>query len=90
MSLLTLDQVTNQPLASTDAGIVLKEDGTFRVFNLHKDIDPNNITEAQGAQMRKIMALTFVLQTPELLDQLYDAAAQVAAVTGTVDFGQLS
>ncbi len=88
MSLLTLDHVTNQPLTAGDAGIILKEDGTFRIFNLHENIDPQNVTDTQKMQMKKLMALAVALQVPQVMDLLYECASDPEIVGSVLDLGQ--
>lgn len=64
-----------------DAGIVLKQDGSFKVFSTGKadlHTDPETWGEYEMQQMeigRKLMALSVALSTPELMSVLEDAAS---------------
>jgi hypothetical protein len=86
LSLLNRDQITNSRITDSDAGIILKQDGTFTVFNSH--VLGGEVTAAQSEQMKKVMALAFALQTPEIMDMLYSSAADVAQAEGVVDLGK--
>lgn len=90
MSLLTLENITTAPIEEGDAGIILKADGSFRIFNTHKDIAANELTEGQLAQGRRMMALAVALKYPEVMQALEDAAAEIIQNEGPIQFGILS
>jgi hypothetical protein len=67
------ENVQKPTIAEGDAGIILKADGTFRIFNTIAD--PTNLTPAQRELGQKLLALATALQDPVILDLLYQAAA---------------
>jgi hypothetical protein len=56
-----------------DAGVVLKLDGTFRIFQTSV-IDADNMTERQIEQGNQILGIAAALRVPELMATLIDAA----------------
>jgi hypothetical protein len=89
-SLLTLENVTAAPIEAGDAGIILKADGSFRVFNCHEGLNPDNVTEAQKDQARKMMAFAVALQVPAVMEILYDFARNPDIVGSLFDRGQFN
>lgn len=79
MANLTLENIVSAPIEQGDAGIILKPDGTFKVFTTGH-IDAANLTEAQKGQGEKLMVLAGVLVD----DDLY-AAALVAVSNHSAD-----
>ncbi len=69
-----------------DAGIILKADGTFRVWNTIKD--PTHPTEAQLNQGRILLAFSAALQLPQIMDVLLTVANDPAVFNETVDIGR--
>lgn len=59
-----------------DAGIILKKNGDFQIFNTHKSIDPNNLTPEQLAQGKRLIAAGLVMQHSHLLEMVLNAAAE--------------
>lgn len=88
-SLLTLENVTAAPIENGDAGIILKADGSFRVFNCHEGLDPSKVTEAQKDQARKLMAFAVALQVPAVMEILYDFSQNPDIVGSVLDLGKL-
>lgn len=86
-SLLGQSQLQSSPIEEGDAGIVLKADGTFRVFSTGK-IDPNNMTEAQLEQGEKLVALSLALSLPDVMNMLKQMANDPAIVGNVVDLGR--
>lgn len=78
-SLLNLANVTATPITTGDAGIILKQDGTFQLFSTG-EIDGNNMTPEQLAQGEKLFALAVALQVPGVMDTLLMMAADPAIV----------
>jgi hypothetical protein len=87
MALLNLLQVTATPIEEGDAGVILKKDGTFQVFNTHTDLDPKNLTEMQIQQGRMILGLTIALKVPEIMEKLIELALDESA-NGVTELGQ--
>ena len=74
MTNLTLDNLTPKPIEEGDAGIILKPDGSFQIFNTHKHIDGTNLTPEQLRQGRILLALATASAHPELLDVLLEVS----------------
>jgi hypothetical protein len=64
-AIITRENVQPPKVEEGDAGIILKADGTFRVFNTIAD--PANATPIQIEMGRKLLALAAVLKDPEIL-----------------------
>lgn len=86
-TLLGPSQLQSSPIEEGDAGIVLKSDGTFRVFSTG-NIDPNNMTEAQLDQGEKLVALSLALSIPDVLNMLKAMANDPEIVGKAVDVGR--
>ena len=69
-----------------DAGIILKKDGTFRVFNTHANLDPKALTPRQIEQGKQILGLSAALQLPELMEILVNAASDPTLFKKTIDY----
>jgi hypothetical protein len=67
MALLNIGNIASQPISEGDAGIVLKKDGSFQIFNTHAAVDPSNMTERQIEQTETLMAFAVALQIPEIM-----------------------
>ncbi len=85
-TLLGPSTLLNSPIEEGDAGIVLKPDGTFKVFSTGK-IDANNMTEAQLDQGEKLVALSLALTIPQILNMLKTMAADPDVVGQISDVG---
>lgn len=70
VSLIDLGNLLDTPIQEGDAGIVLKPDGTFRIFTTG-EIDGENLTSAQHEQGRKLIALSLALKHEQIMDVLY-------------------
>jgi hypothetical protein len=73
VAIITRENVQAPQITEGDAGIILKKDGTFRVFNTIAD--PSNPTPAQRDQGRRLIALAAVLKDPVILDLLIQNAS---------------
>jgi hypothetical protein len=74
--LYTAKNVTAEPISEGDAGIILKPNGEFQIFNCHDNIDPNNMTDVQKEQGMKLIALATALKYPQLIGMLIEFADQ--------------
>jgi hypothetical protein len=72
VAILSRENIQAPTIEPGDAGIILKADGTFRVFNTIAD--PTNLTPAQLELGRKLLALAAVLKDPEILNLLIQNA----------------
>ncbi len=88
MALLTLQNVTATPIEEGEAGVILKKDGTFQVFNSHADMDPNNLTERQLEQGRMLLGLALALRVPGIMEKLVELAIAESSEDGVTDLGQ--
>lgn len=74
MAVITRENIQHPSIAVGDAGVILKADGTFRVFNTIAD--PTNLTPAQLEIGRKLLALAAVLTDPVILDLMIQNAGE--------------
>lgn len=68
-----------------DAGIILKADGTFLLWNTYKDLNPANMTERQLEQGKVLMAFAAALKLPQIMDVLLQIASDPAIFDNIVD-----
>lgn len=85
---LSLQQLTPRLIENGDAGIILKADGTFQLFNVNDSFDPENMTDRQRQQGEQLFALSIALNIPAVM-QILVQMANDPNVTGPdpVDFG---
>lgn len=86
-SLLTLEDTVTAPIEQGDAGVILKPDGTFKVFSTGVD---GPLTPAQEAQGRKLIALSIALRHPEVMAVLERMANDPAIVGEGIDLGTMN
>lgn len=86
-ALLGQSQLLASPIEEGDAGIVLKPDGSFKVFSTGK-IDPDNMTESQMEQGERLVALSLALSIPRVLDMLKTMANDPEVVGQALDLGR--
>jgi len=60
-----------QLISEGDAGIILKEDGSYQVFNLHADLEADNLTPRQIEQANILLGFTMALKFPQIMEVLY-------------------
>lgn len=77
---LSVDEPKNL-IQTGDAGIVIKADGSVRIFNTFALENAGSITAEQGATGRKLLAIANALGNPEVMDILFD---YFAAPTGPI------
>jgi hypothetical protein len=75
-------------LEEGDAGIILKKNGEFLLWNTHAAIDPENLTERQAEQARILAAFTAALRIPEIMAVLLDVASDPHIFGSTIDVGR--
>ena len=83
-SLLTLENTVTSPIEHGDAGVILKPDGTFRVFSTGVE---GALTPAQEAQGKKLIALAIALRYPEVMQVLERMANDPDIVGDGIDLG---
>lgn len=83
---LSVENLPTGPIVDGDAGIILKADGTFRIFTTG-EINPEALTPAQEEQGRKLMALATALSVPQLMHMLIEASRELGADEPIVDIG---
>ena len=86
-NLISQAQIVATPIGEGDAGIILRADGSFQIFNCHSDLDPQNLTERQIEQGETLQALSVALQIPQVMEVLLRMASDPAIVGDTVDVG---
>lgn len=80
--LLTIKNIVTSPIAEGDAGIILKPDGTFKVFSTG-DIG-GELTEQQKAQGQKLVALAMALSIDMVMDTLLEMSSDPEIVSQIV------
>jgi hypothetical protein len=78
-NLLKLENIVMAPIKEGDAGVILREDGTFQIFSSGK-IDPENLSQGQVEQGRKLNALALALSLPQVMEVLLRMADDPAIV----------
>lgn len=86
-SLLTLENVVSAPIQEGDAGIILKADGTFKVFSTGVT---GALSPAQEEQGKKLLALSVALSIPEVMNVLMQMASDPAIVGEGISLGTLN
>lgn len=79
-NLLTHENLVSTPIGEGDAGIILKSDGTFRIFNCSKIAEDGTLTQEQAVQGTKMMALAAALSIPAIMDMLIQLSTDPAIV----------
>lgn len=79
-ALLSDSNLMHSPITDGDAGIVLKPDGSFKVFTVGL-IDKDNLTESQLAQGEKMVAISLALKIPAVMAVLIQMVND-PAITG--------
>jgi len=88
VNLLTHENIVSAPIESGDAGVILKPDGSFKVFSTGK-LDVANLSEEQIQQGKVLLALAVALKYPEIMDILMMAATDPAIVGDGIDLKQM-
>lgn len=61
------------PIERGDCGVILKADGSHRVFSTGmEDVTPETMTDAQREQGKRMVALSFALNSERIMAILYD------------------
>jgi hypothetical protein len=78
-NLVGLEHLVADPIQTGDAGVILKIDGSFKVFSTG-DIDPEHMTIAQVEQGRRLQALVLALSIPQVMQILFQMLDDPAIV----------
>lgn len=70
MSLITAANLATQPIQEGDAGLILRKDGNFHIFNCHATIDVDNLTPRQIEQVEILQAFAVALKHPQVMEVL--------------------
>ena len=81
-SLLTLENVLSAPIEHGDAGIIIKPDGSFKVFATGVEGD---LTPEQMQQGEILVALSVALKFPQVMEVLKNMARDPALVGDGID-----
>jgi hypothetical protein len=88
-NILPVASITPTPIEEGDVGIILKKDGSYQVFNTHKNFNPERMTKDQVLQGELLIALTTALAHPKLMNVLKAASMDpelcVRLESGTVN-----
>lgn len=85
-ALLTQSHLLEAPIGEGDCGIVLKPDGSFRVFSTGEV--GTNTNQVQMDNMMKVMGFALALQVPPLMQILLDAVQDPDIVEHVLDVGK--
>lgn len=81
-------QTEASPIGEGDAGVVLKKDGTFALFNTHENFDPANMTERQIEQATILTAFKTALRHPSVMQVLIEVSNDPRIAGEIDDMGQ--
>lgn len=81
-------QTETSPIQEGDAGVVLKKDGSFQIFNTHADFDPTKMTDRQIEQATILNAFKTALLHPAVLQVLIEVSNDPRIVGEIEDMGQ--
>jgi hypothetical protein len=88
-NILPVASITATPIEEGDVGIILKKNGSYQVFNTHRNFNPEKMTEPQIVQGKLLIALTTALTHPKLMAVLeaasLDPALCVQLESGTIN-----
>lgn len=88
MSLLNQSNLVATPVQEGDAGLILRKDGSWQIFNCHANMDPEKLTDRQREQGETLLAFAVALQLPEIMDILKKMANDPAIVgDAVIDYG---
>lgn len=73
-SLITHENFVTAPVEDSDAGIILKRDGSFKIFSTGNLQNENSLTLEQLEQGRKLIALSVALRCPDIMNFLLSCA----------------
>jgi hypothetical protein len=68
-AMLNHKNIVSSPITNGDAGIILKENGSFEIFT-SGDLKNGTLTNEQQVQATKLMALSAALSIPSVMDTL--------------------
>lgn len=83
MALITKNELQQDRIAEGDCGVILKKDGSFRLFNCYDDLKPGMPMNPRQLEQGKAMAAFALLLTmPEMLDIVAGMATDPAVNGG--------
>lgn len=89
--MLNHESLVAAPVQENDAGVLLKADGSFKVFTTAKyGADPEAWPDWQRKQGRTLQILAFVLAQDGLLEQIGEAVDQLEAMGVPVGFDAIT
>jgi hypothetical protein len=75
MTLLNKSNLTSRPIERGDAGIILRADGSFDIFNCFEFVgDPPVLTPHQHETGERLLAFSVALQIPDIMSLLKSIA----------------
>lgn len=69
-ALLTAANLVSSHIQQGDAGVVLRSDGSFQIFQTHGPVTPGSMTEEQKMQAGKLLALSVALRSDAIMQHL--------------------
>jgi hypothetical protein len=89
-ALISAANLVSQPIGEGDAGIILRKDGSFQIFNTHENIDSENLTERQVQQGEILMAFAVAMQIPDVMKLLVNISKDPEVISTTINTGTLN
>ena len=90
-ALITQVEINPDRIADGDAVCVLKQDGSFRIFNCNTDMEPGKpMTPRQLEQGKALAAFALLLTMPELMEIVVGMACDPQFAGKVVDMGRLN
>lgn len=80
MALIEISNLASHPIQEGDAGIILRKDGSFQIFNTHAALDADNLTDRQMEQAEMLMAFAVAIHVPAVMEVLKQMAADPLVV----------
>jgi hypothetical protein len=85
-ALLQTVNIAAKPIQKGDAGIILRVDGSFELFNTHENIGKDGeLTDRQLEQGAILLGLSAALRVPGIMDTLIQMAGDKEVFSDVVD-----
>jgi hypothetical protein len=80
-------QAQEIPIERGDVVLILKPDGSFKVFNTHEGLTLETMTDEMKEQGRRLLGLTAALRLPRLMDICCEVGCDPDVFEETLDTG---
>jgi hypothetical protein len=89
VALLGTQNFADAPIQEGDAGLILRKNGDFQIFNTHASIDPENLTDRQREHGDILRAFSLALQIPNVMELLKAMSNDPAIIGATIEKGSM-